>query len=923
METKKKKPQMNKLDRFLYKHNSKDGDPITNTRIPSKELGVYGGRFSISDDEYPAFLKIYNNAVFVKGTKQFLTEYQMQVGPIVIDFDFRYSPEIEERQHTESMVYDLVSLYIEKINELLDIENDYECYVFEKDDVNTSSEDITKDGIHFLFTINVDRVIQLMLRDAVLKDVDNVLEGLPLQNRYEDVLDRSVSKGDAPWQLYGSQKPGCQAYKIKKIFKINHKDNSIKSKPIGTDTLQLLINSSARNKNNDTYIIKDEMKEEYDKFKEKVRTTRSTQRGGRPNNPITLTGDILDLNNISDVADLNEKMESFITGLSNDEQNLKFIYANLKLLTSEYYDSYEKWIRVGWALRNTSPKYFALWVWFSAKSDKFSFTDLPELYDTWTKMKTSSSDRRCLTDKTIAYWAKQCNPQEYKKNYQETLDYYIEMTAINNTGVKAPGTTECDIAKVIFFQYCQMFKCASISKKLWYTFINHRWEQTDGGHDLRSKISGELANIYIQKCQRIMNVMEEISPDNEEKNNALRIKAAKYGEIARQLKNTRFKDNVMKECSELFYDKDFFDNLDRNKYLLCFNNGVVDFENKVFRDGKPDDYISICTNIDYIPFEKIKKNKKHAAYLEQVITFLKQLFPIEEVYKYMLEHLASVLIGTNENQTFTLYVGTGRNGKSKLIELMELILGDYKGTVPTSLVTQKRNSIGSTSPEVAQLQGKRYAVMQEPSKGDIVNEGIMKELTGGDPIQARPLYRDSIIFTPQFTLVVCTNNLMEFRSNDDGTWRRIRIVKFVSEFVNENELDPQKPFRFPIDKKISEKFENWAPALASLLVDIAFETQGLVKDCESVMKSSHEYREDQDTITQFCNERIVEDDTSTVKQSALMQEFGIWYESIHGKRGRPKNKDIKEYVQKRYFNNERTIKWKGIRLVYADELEEE
>ena len=81
-----------------------------------------------------------------------------------------------------------------------------------------------------------------------------------------------------------------------------------------------------------------------------------------------------------------------------------------------------------------------------------------------------------------------------------------------------------------------------------------------------------------------------------------------------------------------------------------------------------------------------------------------------------------------------MYTGKGSNGKSILVKLMEIVLGDYKGTVPITLITQGRNKIGSASPETAQ-QGKRYAVMQEPSKGDRINEGIMKELTGGDPIK--------------------------------------------------------------------------------------------------------------------------------------------------------------------------------------------
>ena len=71
--------------------------------------------------------------------------------------------------------------------------------------------------------------------------------------------------------------------------------------------------------------------------------------------------------------------------------------------------------------------------------------------------------------------------------------------------------------------------------------------------------------------------------------------------------------------------------------------------------------------------------------------------------------------------------------------------------------------------------GVRYAVMQEPTKGDKINEGIMKEITGGDPIQGHALFKDTVTFIPQFKLVVCTNTLFDIKSNDDGTWCKINF----------------------------------------------------------------------------------------------------------------------------------------------------
>ena len=276
-----------------------------------------------------------------------------------------------------------------------------------------------------------------------------------------------------------------------------------------------------------------------------------------------------------------------------------------------------------------------------------------------------------------------------------------------------------------------------------------------------------------------------------------------------RLKQTSDKDKIMKEAKELFYEDSFIEKQDSKPYLLGFNNGVYDFEEGSFRDGRPDDYIVKCTNYDYVPEYKLDKTV-----VNEVNLFMQQLFPVEELRKYMWEHLSSTLIGTNENQTFNIYSGSGRNGKSMLVLLMSKVLGDYKGTVPVTLITQKRQNIGGTSSEVIALKGTRYAVMQEPSKGDKINEGIMKELTGGDPLQGRALYSNSEVFIPQFKLVCCLNQLFEIESQDDGTWRRIRVCDFMSKFCeNPVDNDPDQPYQFKVNKKLEERFEDWKVAM--------------------------------------------------------------------------------------------------------------
>ena len=80
-----------------------------------------------------------------------------------------------------------------------------------------------------------------------------------------------------------------------------------------------------------------------------------------------------------------------------------------------------------------------------------------------------------------------------------------------------------------------------------------------------------------------------------------------------------------------FYDAKFDEKMDTNEYLMCFSNGVVDFQNKVFRDGHPQDYITKTTKIPYIPFETLDPQNE---IIQNILDFMEQLFPNKSLNKY-------------------------------------------------------------------------------------------------------------------------------------------------------------------------------------------------------------------------------------------------------------------------------------------------
>ena len=921
------------FEEYLKSKLCRENEKSTHTRIGDKDLQIYGGAYTLKDNlDEENFLKKYFEHVFINGNQEYLTEKQLVEGPILIDLDLHYDTSIMERQHTEDHIIDLIILYADKISELIKIDNEtaIEVFVMEKNHVNCLNNK-TKDGIHLLFGITMHKALQVVLRNKILAEIKDLWDDLPIINTWDDVLDIGITKGMVNWQLYGSRKPGNEAYLIKYHYTLENSDSwSLTDNDISHfDTKKMLPKLSARYKNYKKYEIKDEIIEEFNKEKDLLEKKSVKKVKLLKNKQIKLTR-----TNYEDIKN-EEILDSMLDELFNTEvlnannYRLKETHDYTMALPKEFYGpgSYLKWIRVGWALASTSENMFLTWVKFSCRDvgrnslqnshKKFDWRNVKEMYEMWNsfdfgKGKVDGND--ILTYRSIMYWCKNNAPDKYYQIRKNSIDFYIEES------IKLPHATEFDLAIVLFNMFKDQFVCVSIKNNCWYEFQGHRWFEIDSGNTLRLLISKSMYQRYFDAVKQEtdkLTIMEQTDPKYEE----TRVKIGKFIDISMYLKKTTWKSNIMKEAKELFYDKDFITKLDDNPYLLCFNNCVVDFKNKIRRKGLPDDYISKCTNIDYNTLDS------NNPLIGEINDFINSLFPDLTLRKYMWEHLASCLVGTNENQTFNIYTGSGRNGKSKLVDLMSKALGEYKGTVPITLITQKRNSIGSTSSEIVQLMGTRYAVMQEPSKGDTINEGIMKEITGGDPIQGRALFKDTVTFVPQFKLVVCTNTLFDIKSTDDGTWRRIRVCDFLSKFLEKPYEDEDKfpidlhPYQYKIDKNIDNKFNDWAPVFMGMLVEKAFETQGNVNDCPIVMQASDKYREDKDYLAQFVKDKIRKKDGGKLKKTELGEDFKIWWNMSQGgnKNNIPKPKELHEFISGR-FGPFRNGCWKNVELIDDDEI---
>ena len=915
------------LSEFYVKHNAKNrpGNKGTHTRIPDKKLNVLGGSYIIDDEDIADYYKLYYEHVFIKKQKEYITEKQLDEGAIALDFDFRYDYSVEERQHTPEHILDILLLYLEELkNIFVFTEQSFPVYVFEKPNVNRNTEqNVTKDGIHMIMGIKADRTVQRLLRQKIIGKIKDVLD-VPITNDFESVLDEGITKGTTNWQLYGSRKPGNEAYELVQHFKINldTTDQEFVIDEVNVKDFDLRNNFSmlsVRYQNHVGFNLNPAILSEYNNFQgNKPKQRKQTKAKIKL---LVEDDDIVEIADITDKDKLAKAVNYMLDSLKYNEYEIRETHEYAQVLPERFYapGSHLENRQVAFALKRTDDRLFLSWVMLRSKASDFDYASIPELHNQWKKYFNLNSDG--ITRRSIMYWAKQYNYDGYETVKKKSIDNALE-NALNSP-------TEYDKALILKQMFKDRYVCVSYDKRgIWYRYKNHKWE-LDRGISIRDAISTQMYDLFSKKADAYQAEYTEYDA-GDERAEFIRKKAKIIGDIMLTLKKTNDKNNIVREAMELFYDSDFIKNMDTKKHLLCFNNGVVDFDNKVFRDGYPEDYITKCTNIDYITSDEIEKTKGLSSCKDDIMEFFNKLFPIPELKTYMIEHLASCLIGTNKNQTFNVYHGSGSNGKSILTDLMACVLGNYKGTVPITLVTEKRGLIGGTSDEILKLKGVRYAVMQEPSKNVKLNEGIMKELTGGDPIQARGLYSESEIFEPQFNLVVCTNNLFDIESNDDGTWRRIRKVDYVAKFVDENETyTDETKYVFKKDKTLKDKLPKFAPVLASILVNKAFETQGIVTDCEHVINASNKYRNNQDHIAAFVSERIVKTDSNRdrIGKKNVQDEFKLWFVQEHGNRKPPKGLEVTEYMN-RMFGVAKSTGWHKCKFIpletdEMDELEDE
>jgi putative DNA primase/helicase len=297
---------------------------------------------------------------------------------------------------------------------------------------------------------------------------------------------------------------------------------------------------------------------------------------------------------------------------------------------------------------------------------------------------------------------------------------------------------------------------------------------------------------------------------------------------------------------------------DNRPELLSFRNGTVELRTSTLREHRKEDMLTYSLAISYDADAQCPRWER----------FLTEIFPDDaDLVPYMQRLIGYGVTGYTDEQCFAVLWGKGANGKSVLTDTVDSVFGTITKTTPFATFEEK--SSGGIPNDIASLRGARLVMASEGEAGKPMSEAVLKRVTGKDMVSARFLRQEFFEFKPSFLLMLATNHKPKFKGQDDGLWRRVKMIPFKRFFApHEREYD--------LDKQLLAEAQGiaaWAVRGARTWFD------GGLKDPASITKATQEYKETSDALAGFFPGVLVADDSARIDGAEAYNDYKDWCEA--------------------------------------------
>lgn len=228
--------------------------------------------------------------------------------------------------------------------------------------------------------------------------------------------------------------------------------------------------------------------------------------------------------------------------------------------------------------------------------------------------------------------------------------------------------------------------------------------------------------------------------------------------------------------------------------FMNFKNGVLDLSSWVLGEHSHEKGFT-----NTIPFDYDEK-----AECPLFLKTMKKVTENEQELEDVLQEYFGYILSGSEYKYHKLLVmsGSGRNGKSTLIDILRYCLGEGSySSLPFKIVVNNK--------ENHEMMFKLVNFSEEVGHKEFVNSSSeLKTLTGGGLYQVRKLYKDSVTIRNRTKLVLACNELPATDDCTVGFKERLLIVPFKAYLMNDPEYDPH----------ILDKLKTEAPGIINWLI---------------------------------------------------------------------------------------------------------
>lgn len=296
-------------------------------------------------------------------------------------------------------------------------------------------------------------------------------------------------------------------------------------------------------------------------------------------------------------------------------------------------------------------------------------------------------------------------------------------------------------------------------------------------------------------------------------------------------------------------------------YLLNFNNGTLDLLTGMLHPHTKGDLLTRKIEHDYDP------NAKCPTWLKTLdLAFNGD----KDLISYFKRAVGYSISGDTSEQCFFICHGAeGNNGKSTMIEAIQDILGDDYATISDARVISSRETDNYVMGSLAKLNKVRFVSINEFGENAVLDEELIKQLTGGDTLQAKILYLDPFTFKPIFKLWVRANAKPIVHGTGNAFWRRVKLIPF------EHAIPPEKrKSRSVIDAALRRE----AKGILTWMVEgfKEWREEGGLRDPQKVIDAAAVYRSESDVVNAFFEECVEMIPDRNIPKAVLYGVFRDW-----------------------------------------------